>query len=414
MNEVKVTLIDIERIVPNKDQPRKTFDDEKIKDLSLSILKYGILQPILVTPKESNINSLNKDDVVYEIIAGERRYRASKKAGLKKIPSIIRDVQDTGKEKLEIAIIENLQREQLNAVDKANSFQRLAEDFKLTHEEIASKMSKSREYISNSIRILSLPEEMLSSLKNNEISEGHARTLLSLKENPEKQKNLFREIIESSLSVRDAEKITRGFNNKSREGNSNDYFDIENKISNQLGSVVSIEKNKKGMKMTINLDSEDDLNKILKLMTKEKSKDIIHETKEKENSESEYLYPQDIMEEKNMKDEEKHQNNNIKEIEDEIDNIPEEKTDSFTGYSLSSNTEFVKETKEEENSKEEYAGNFNTREDHQDLALNKTDAKIFEEENNLNQTKSHISAELEINVYCDEEDIFVGDSFLEK
>ena len=175
--------IEVDKIKPNPYQPRREFDQEKLKELADSIRQYGILQPLVVTRRE-----MEKDDgglaVEYELIAGERRLRASKIAGLAQVPVLIR-VGDDAKMKLELAIIENLQREDLNPVDRAKAFDRLAKEFGFKHAEIGEKVGKSREYVSNTMRLLTLPERMLTSLSEGKISEGHTRPLMMLVDRPE-------------------------------------------------------------------------------------------------------------------------------------------------------------------------------------------------------------------------------------
>jgi len=200
--------IEVDKIKPNPFQPRREFDESKLRDLSDSIRQYGVLQPLVVTRKE-----LEKSDggivVEYELIAGERRLRASKLAGVLQVPVIIRAGVDDDRVKLELAIIENLQREDLNAVDRATAFRRLADEFGFKHVEIAQKVGKSREYVSNSMRILALPQDILGALMRGEISEGHTRPILMLSDRPEEQVTLFKEIVIKQLNVREAEGIAR-------------------------------------------------------------------------------------------------------------------------------------------------------------------------------------------------------------
>ena len=186
--------IELEKVVPNPYQPRREFDQDRLKDLSESIRMYGVLQPLVVTRKE-----VYREDggmnVEYELISGERRLRASKLAGLSQVPVLIRSGEENPQLKLEMAIIENLQREDLNPVDRARSFERLAKEFNLKQAQIADKVGKSREYVSNSMRILALPDEMITALEEGKISEGHTRPLLMLTDRPEEQIVLFKEII---------------------------------------------------------------------------------------------------------------------------------------------------------------------------------------------------------------------------
>jgi ParB family chromosome partitioning protein len=179
--------IEVDRIKPNPLQPRKEFDEAALKSLAESIRQYGVLQPLTVTKKE--IEKPGEGIVVeYELIAGERRLRASKLAGVIQVPCLIRTTEDSDLMKLEMAIIENLQREDLNPVDRAKAFNQLIDAFKLTHAEVGRKIGKSREYVSNTVRILNLPADMLEALSKGEIVEGHTRPLLMLIDRPQEQK----------------------------------------------------------------------------------------------------------------------------------------------------------------------------------------------------------------------------------
>ncbi len=269
--------VEVGKIVPNPFQPRREFNEDKLKELSESIRMYGILQPLTVTRKE-----IQRSDgafyTEYELIAGERRLRASRLAGLEQVPVIIRSGEDTEQEKLELAIIENLQREDLNAVDRALAFKQLAEVFTLSHAQVAKKVGRSREYVSNSIRLLGLPECMLNSLKLGDISEGHARTLLMLKERPEEQDVVYREILLKKLSVREVERIARKIaSDKVRKKRWNDsdahLIAIEKEFTNTLGTRVQISKTEFGGKLTIDYFSEDDLQKLLVLMKSQEEKE---------------------------------------------------------------------------------------------------------------------------------------------
>ena len=186
--------VETEKIVPNPYQPRKEFDQDALKDLADSIRQYGVLQPLVVTRREISREDGSGIDVVYELIAGERRLRASHIAGLHQVPVIIRKETDD-KVKLELAIIENLQREDLNPIDRALAFEQLYNQFGLTHAEIGKRMGKSRVYVSNSLRLLSLPEEMKKALIEGRINEGHTRPLLMLSDRIDEQDTLFKEIL---------------------------------------------------------------------------------------------------------------------------------------------------------------------------------------------------------------------------
>src|SRR3989338_1466646 len=185
-----VYWVEVERIKPNPFQPRKNFDEAALASLAESIRSYGVLQPLTVTRKEIERPG-EGIQVEYELIAGERRLRAAKLAGIAQVPVVIRSGEDDDRMKLELAIIENLQREDLNAIDRARAFQRLVAEFGLKHGEIGKRVGKSREYVSNTLRILSLPLEMQDALASGDISEGHTRPLLMLIDRPLEQKTLF-------------------------------------------------------------------------------------------------------------------------------------------------------------------------------------------------------------------------------
>ncbi len=275
-----VFFIEVEKIRPNPFQPRQEFNEAKLRDLSDSIRMYGILQPLVVTRKE-----YQKDDggigVEYELIAGERRLRASKLAGLREVPALIRAKEDDDRVKLELAIIENLQREDLNPVDRAKSFFKLANDFKLKHAEIAKKVGKSREYVSNTLRLLALPEEMLVALGEGKISEGHTRPLLMLSDRREEQLVLFKEIVLKKMTVRDAEKIARGIaQDKIRKPERTfapDIFEMEQKASDALGTRVHIEPKENGGRIRIDYFNEEDLRNILALINSQREQNAQQE-----------------------------------------------------------------------------------------------------------------------------------------
>lgn len=264
--------IELEKIVPNPYQPRREFDPHALRDLADSIRMYGLLQPLTVTRKEK-IKEDGGLAVQYELISGERRLRASKLAGLSQVPVIIRsgEASDDARVKLELAIIENLQREDLNAVDRARSFQRLADEFGLKHNQIAEKVGKSREYVSNSIRLLMLPEHMLQALSEKRITEGHTRPLMMLTSKPEEQEVLFKEIIFKKLTVREAEQISRKVaveraRKKDALGIDPETKEYEEKLNKALGTRVMIEKKEKGGKIVIDYFSNDDLRHIIEAL----------------------------------------------------------------------------------------------------------------------------------------------------
>lgn len=266
--------IEIEKIVPNPYQPRREFDPNALKDLSESIRMYGLLQPLVVTR-----NEIIKEDgglmVRYELISGERRLRASKLAGLQQLPVIIRSGDEDNRVKLELAIIENLQREDLNAVDRARAFQQLADEFGLKHVQIAEKVGKSREYVTNTIRLLALPEHMLTALSEKKISEGHTRPLLMLTDRPEEQEVLFKEIVFKKITVREAERIARKVavervRRKETIEVDPEITEIEGKLNEALGTRVQIERREVGGKVVIDFFNNDDLHHLLQILEGQK------------------------------------------------------------------------------------------------------------------------------------------------
>lgn len=258
-----VFWIDVERIVPNPYQPRREFSEAGLVSLAESIRQYGVLQPLVVSRAD-----VEKPDggleSAYELIAGERRLRASKLAGLKQIPVVIRQ-GESNLTKLELAIIENLQREDLNAIDRANALQRLIDEFGISHAECAAKIGKSREYVSNSLRLLSLPEHMQGAIVGREITEGHARPLLALNDRPEERETLFKEIILKRLPVRAAERIARSIAQErvhKHHRKSPEMVELEKSLTETLGTRVIIETNAEGGRLLIDFFSPDDLQQL--------------------------------------------------------------------------------------------------------------------------------------------------------
>ncbi|MCT4611783.1 MAG: ParB/RepB/Spo0J family partition protein [Clostridia bacterium] len=255
-----VELININKIEPNKDQPRKQFDDEKLTELSNSIKEHGIIQPLIV----------RKTDDTYQIIAGERRWRASRLAKLKELPVIVRTVEDDEK-LLELALIENIQRENLNPIEEAVSYESLKKKFKLTQDEIATKVGKSRSVITNALRLLKLEEEIKFLLETGEISTGHARTLLGLTESSDRIE-LANKIVEFNLSVREVEKIIYDINNPKESAKEKSVSPVfkrfENNLKSFLDTKVNIKPGKRKGKIEIEYYSEDDLERILHLIQK--------------------------------------------------------------------------------------------------------------------------------------------------
>ncbi|MBI3632972.1 MAG: ParB/RepB/Spo0J family partition protein [Candidatus Vogelbacteria bacterium] len=265
-----VFWIEVEKIKPNPYQPRREFDQAQLQDLAESIRQYGVLQPLVATRKEFTTEDGGLA-VEYELIAGERRLRASKLAGVLQVPVVIRTGEQSDLVKLELAIIENIQREDLNPVDRARAFQQLVEKFNFKHGEIAKKVGKSREYVSNSIRIIALPLEVLDALSAKKITEGHCRPLLMLIDRPDELMTLFKEIMYKKLSVREAENISRKIAvDRVRK---KDYVpdpelaEMENKLMEKLGTRVQIERKEFGGRVTIDFFTKDDVRNLLDLVS---------------------------------------------------------------------------------------------------------------------------------------------------
>ena len=253
----KIVMVMLDALVPSPFQPRRVFDESALNDLVESIREKGVLQPLLVRP-----NSKRKGG--YEIIAGERRFRASQKAGLTQVPVIVKDFDD--KAALEVALIENLQREDLNAIEEAEAYVRLLNEFKYTQEELSRVVGKSRSYVTNMMRLLSLPESVKKLLIEKQMTVGHARSLLTAK-NPEK---LAKEIVKKGLSVRETEKLVaepKVKENPTKSTKDTDVLALENDLSKMLGAQVSIKWNGRKGSMTIHYDSLGKLDAILQKLT---------------------------------------------------------------------------------------------------------------------------------------------------
>jgi ParB family chromosome partitioning protein len=265
--------IEVDKIKPNPFQPRKDFDPVALQALADSIRQYGVLQALVVTRSE-----VVKEDgglaVEYELIAGERRLRASKLAGVREVPCLIKTGEDNDLMKLELAIIENVQREDLNPVDRARAFDRLVKEFGFKHITIGEKIGKSREYVSNSLRLLSLPGDILDALSAGKISEGHARPLMMLADRKEEQSTLFKEILVKKITVREAESIARKIAvdrvRKKDFGGDNEMVELEEKLAESLGTRVRIEQKEVGGKIHIDYFSKEDLRAILEVLNKNK------------------------------------------------------------------------------------------------------------------------------------------------
>ena len=246
----------ITEVEPNREQPRKNFNQEALEELAESIKEYGLIQPIIVTEK----------DGYYSIIAGERRWRACKLAGLEEIPAIIRD--DDERRNNEIALIENIQREDLNPYEKALGIKNLIQAYNLTQEEVAKKLGKSRSAICNTLRVLNLDPRVLELVKEGKLVEGHCRALLSIQD-PEKQYAMALKMIERGVTVRQAEHAMQKEHPESKEQLQRKqilYQDIENTFKNFFGTKVRLDAGRKKGKIIIEYSSNDDLERILNLM----------------------------------------------------------------------------------------------------------------------------------------------------
>lgn len=252
----------ISDIEPRKDQPRKTFEHEALEQLADSIAQFGVLQPIIV--RESTLLSNS-----YEIIAGERRWRAAKMAGLSEIPAVILDGDEM--KAAQVAVIENVQREDLNPVEEAFAYNALIENFGLTQEQVAKQVGKSRSAVTNMLRLLDLPDEVLELLRNGDLTAGHARALLGLK-NEDMMPSLAQKIVEKDLSVRDVERTIRLMNYEPQEIDENDenlvrksYMkDLEHRAVRILGRRVRITKSAKKKVVELAYSDDDDLEELLK------------------------------------------------------------------------------------------------------------------------------------------------------
>lgn len=260
--------VETAKIRPNPYQPRREFDERALAELADSIRQYGVLQPLVVTRHETE--TLSGLSVDYELIAGERRLRASRLAGIPQVPVIIRAQNEDAKVKLELAIIENLQREDLNPIDRAIAFEKLGQEFGLSHAEIGKKMGKSREYVSNSLRLLQLPDDIRQALIEKRITEGHTRPLMMLSDKPAEQATLFRDLVIKKLSVRETERIARGIAmdkvRKSENIITPGIRNYEEELAQRLGTRVHIEPREQGGKIVIDYFSAEDLDIIINLV----------------------------------------------------------------------------------------------------------------------------------------------------
>lgn len=261
VNSSGETIVKISQIEPNRNQPRKNFDEDALQELADSIKQYGIIQPLVVQKKGK----------LYEIIAGERRWRAARLAKLKEIPVIIKEY--TAQEIMEIALIENIQREDLNPIEEAQAYKRLIDEYKLKQDEVAERVSKSRTAITNSIRLLKLCDKVQEMLIEELISSGHARALLSI-DDEEVQYNIAVKIMDEKLSVRETEKLVKTILNPKKEKkvekveNMAVYEEIENKIKDAIGTKVKLtpKSNGKG-KIEIQYYSNEELERLMEIFT---------------------------------------------------------------------------------------------------------------------------------------------------
>lgn len=262
VKEPAETIVKINEVEPNKNQPRRTFDEDALLELAESIKQHGVIQPLIV----------KKRDKYYEIIAGERRWRAAKMAGLKEIPIVIKDLSD--QEIMEVALIENIQREDLNPIEEAQAYQRLIKEYNYKQDELAERVSKSRVAVTNSMRLLKLDERVQKMIIDDMISAGHARALLAITDS-EKQYTIAMKVFDEKRSVRETEKLIKNLDKqvkpKVNTTPENDfiYRDIENKLKESMGTKVIIHNkdNNKG-KIEIEYYSQDDFERIVDILKK--------------------------------------------------------------------------------------------------------------------------------------------------
>lgn len=257
-----VVELDIRQIEPDAAQPRKSFGDEAMEELAASIRQYGVIQPLIVQ---------KIGDDRYQIIAGERRWRAAKKAGLEMIPAIVKDYAP--EEVLAISLIENIQRENLNPVEEAKAYRRLIDEYSLKQDEVAQRVGKSRTTITNSLRLLGLDDEVLSYLVSGELTTGHAKALLSLK-NKEQQRKLAAKAVKEGLSVRKLEQLTQekpkqiAIEEPVNPAEEAVYKDLTQKLRESLGTKVSIVRSEKKNKIEIEYYSEEELERLVEILTR--------------------------------------------------------------------------------------------------------------------------------------------------
>ncbi len=260
-----IFYIEVHKLQPNRNQPRREFDEESLQELASSIKKYGILQPILVSKIEHETE--RGIEVEYEVLAGERRLRAAKLAGLPHVPVIIKDNFEEDRMKLEVALIENVQRQNLNALEEAEAYLRLIHEFDLTQQEVAQKVGKSREVITNTLRLLDLPPDIKKALCAGQIARSHARALLAFRDNPKKMRDLFHQVLLGNLASADVERVAKEANADKRAGRTTynaRFDDLQNNLSKNLGTAVLIKSGGSGGMIQIKFSNIEQLNKIVK------------------------------------------------------------------------------------------------------------------------------------------------------
>lgn len=255
-----VRKVNINLIKPNRDQPRKYFDEERIKILSESIKEHGVLQPVILKTIENG----------YEIVAGERRWRASRLAGLKEIPAVVKDLEDD--QLVQISLIENLQREDLNQIEEALAYNSLIEEYGYTQEKVSQVVGKSRSHIANIIRLLALPEDIKHQIAKDEITGGHGRAMATIHD-PVLQRKLTERIIKEELSVREVEKIVASLSGKkaqaSQQLSKREFVDMEKRLNDRFASPIRIKSGKKKGRIEIEFFNEEDLDRIITLLCNE-------------------------------------------------------------------------------------------------------------------------------------------------
>ncbi len=261
-NDAQIQEIEVAKIAPNPFQPRKTFDPAALKDLADSIKEHGVIQPLVVT----------KTPVGYELVVGERRFRASQLAGMEKVPAIIKDTM-VDQTKLEVALIENIQRQELNPIEEAQAYERLMKTFNLTQEQVAKKVGRSRPAVANTVRLLNLPAEIQRGVIEGRIMEGHARALLGLND-PEKMLLMYKVVLEQGLNVRQVESKVRELTVKRQMDSAAPdpkLMAMESELRGRLGTQVKIQRQGQGGKITIEFFSDEELSDLVHKMAAEQA-----------------------------------------------------------------------------------------------------------------------------------------------